>query len=559
MHRILRLFEGEIRGLHQAAYLLGFFTLLSALLALFRDRLLAGEFGAGALLDVYYTAFRIPDIIFVFLASMVSVFILVPLLTQQKDAAQRHLLLGSVVTGFSLCMLVATALAWLFTPQLLAHFFPAILATSDGLVVTVTRIVLLQPFILGLSGILASVTQVHGRYLLYAIGPILYNLGIIFGILALYPSFGMAGIAWGVVIGACLHLGIQVPFTVALGYFRPEHFRVEVRAFIAIVAVSLPRTLSVSAHQIALFALLALAATIGAGAVSVFSLAFHLQAAPLGVIGASYSVAAFPTLARVFANGDVRHFCEQVILASRHIIFWSVPLMALIVVLRAQIVRVVLGSGAFDWSDTRLTAAALALFIIALTAQALSLLFVRGYYAAGETLKPLVVNLTGALGIVLGAYALLALFEESLLWRLFIEELLRVEGLTGTALLMLPLSYALFSVLTVVVYAWLFSRDFGALAARLHRPLFESFSAAIVAGFAAYQALRVLDDIFDINTFLGVFSQGFFAGIAGIAAGVFVLWLLESRELKEVWHTLHTRFWKATPLFPSGTERGTDV
>lgn len=558
MQRIFRFVEGEVRGLHEAAYLLGFFALLSTILALFRDRLLASTFGASELLDIYYAAFRIPDIVFVSIASLVSVFILVPLLTQHENEDEKHRMLGNVLTGFSATMLVATVVLWFVMPQLVTSFFPA-LVDDDNTLLTLTRILLLQPFLLGISGILASVTQVYGRYLLYAIAPLLYNTSIIFGVVGLYPIFGLEGIVYGVVLGAFLHMAIQVPFVMRIGYIQPRYFRIDIRELWRVVSVSVPRTVSIAANQVALLVLVIMAATLGAGAVSVFSLAFNLQAAPLSVIGASYSVAAFPTLARFFSQGETKHFCDQIITASRHVIFWSIPLMSLAVVLRAHIVRVVLGSGAFDWADTRLTAAALALFIISLTAQALSLLFVRGYYAAGETLKPLVVNIATALGIVGGAYGLTYAFQNNDVWRFFVEELLRVEGIAGTEILMLPLSYAIFAVLNVCIFMFLFERDFGSLFARLSRPIFESFSAAVVAGFFAYHTLGMLDGVLDINTFIGVLSLGVIAGIVGIFAGVVVLYILENKEIREVWQTLHHKIWRYVPIFSGGTERGTDI
>ncbi|MAZ67168.1 hypothetical protein CL652_00100 [bacterium] len=559
MQKLFNFVEGEVKGLHEAAYLLGSFALFSTLLALYRDRLLAATFGAGEMLDIYYAAFRIPDIVFVSIASLVSVFILVPILTQPDSNSDRHTIMGNVMAGFSTLMLIVTTILWFLLPQLLSLLFPDLVSRQNGLLILLSRILLLQPIFLGFSGILASVTQVHGRYLLYAIAPLLYNIGILFGIVGLYPLFGMPGIAYGVVLGALLHMGIQVPFALRVGYLRPADLRLRPRKLWRIISVSIPRTISISANQLALLVLIAMAATLGAGSVSVFSLAFNLQAAPLSIIGASYSVAAFPTLARFFSKGQTRQFCDQIITASRHIIFWSIPLMSLVVVLRAHIVRVILGSGSFDWADTRLTSAALALFIISLTAQALSLLFVRGYYAAGETMKPLLVNVATAVGVVGGGYWLTIVFQQNDVWRFFVEELLRVENIRGTEILMLPLSYAIFSVVNVLIFSILYERDFGVFRRRIGKPLFESFSAAVVAGFFAYQTLDILDNVLDINTFIGVFLLGLFAGVAGIAAGVVLLHVLQNREIKEVWETLHHKIWRYIPIFSGGTERGTDM
>ena len=501
-----------------------------------------------------------PDLLYVSIASLVSLFILVPVLQQQDVLTERYKSIGNVLTGFSVIMLGSSVVLWFALPYILPVFVPLLWERSPELLLSLSRILLLQPLLLGLSGIVSSVVQSHGRFMLYAVAPLLYNASIIFGIIALHPIFGVQGIVYGVVLGALLHLLIQVPFVWRLGYFRWSSFALHLREFWNIVSVSIPRTFSMAFNHFALLVLIGFASTVGIGAVSVFSLAFNLQAAPLSVIGASYSVAAFPTLARYFSHGKMNEFANQVLAASRHIIFWSIPILALTIVLRAHIVRVVLGSGVFDWADTRLTAAVLALFLISLAAQALSLLFVRGYYAAGETVKPLVVNALTAAGIIGGAFFLLELFESSATWRFFIEELFRVEGIPGTGVLMLPLAYSIFMLLNIAVFIALFTRDFGAvLWTTLKRTLFESFAASVVAGFATHQMLRVLTTFLDINTFVGVFSIGFFAGLVGIVAGIVVLALLESRELQEVSETLHKKFWKNSTLFALVSKNGTDT
>jgi len=117
-------------------------------------------------------------------------------------------------------------------------------------------------------------------------------------------------------------------------------------------------------------------------------------------------------------------FVENVVVATRHILFWSLPVVVLFIVLRAQIVRTILGTGEFGWAETRLTAAALALFAVSLVAQSIVLLFVRGYYAAGNTMKPLLVNILSAGGIVVSAYLFINIFEASQFFRDFIDNCL---------------------------------------------------------------------------------------------------------------------------------------
>ena len=238
-----------------------------------------------------------------------------------------------------------------------------------GQLVTAMRIMLFSPFFLGLSNFFSGVTQMNRRFLIYSLSPSLYNIGIIIGALFFYRYLGLAGLVWGVALGACLHMAIQIPFIIRT-HTSPRFFRkVHWASVKRVVLLSLPRTLTLSANQLASFFLIALASFMAGGSIAIFNFANSIESVPLTLIGVSYSSAAFPTLSRLFSTGKLQEFLHEVAISARHIIFWSLPVTALFIVLRAQIVRVVLGAGAFDWNATRLTAAALALFIISIVAQ----------------------------------------------------------------------------------------------------------------------------------------------------------------------------------------------
>lgn len=561
VRRILNLLTQEVRGLHEAAYLLGFFTILSQILALLRDRLLAYHFGAGATLDVYYAAFRIPDFIFVSVASLVSLYVLIPFLSEaayEQPAARREFLSG-VFSFFTLSMFGVSAAAFIATPQLLPLLIPGLAHSPYAAdLILLTRVLLLQPILLGISNIAASVTQTYGRFVLYALSPVLYNVGIIVGVVFLYPRFGLMGLGLGVVLGALFHLLVQVPFLIREGLFpRPKmFFGPELRR---VLVLSFPRTLALSANQIALLILTGLASVMAVGSIAVFNFSYNLQAVPLTVIALSYSVAAFPTLARLFSSGDKPAFFLQVVTAARHIIFWSLPAAVLFIVLRAQIVRVVLGSGHFDWADTRITAAALALFSFSLVAQGLVLLFVRGYYATGNTRTPLLVNVSCSALVIVFGFLFTYIFSHEPLWRYFIESLLRVSDVPGTSLLMLPLSYSLAAMVNVGVFLFLFQRDFKGFSVSISRALFESLSASVVMGFVTYEFLEVFGHLFDINTFWGIFGQGLIGGSIGIGAGVGILFLLGNTEIREVSASLRKKFWKTEAITPESPDLTTSI
>lgn len=319
--------------------------------------------------------------------------------------------------------------------------------------------------------------------------------------------------------------------------------------------LSLPRTLGLALSSITIAVIVSIATTLETGAVSIFNFSFNLQAVPITIIGLSYSVAAFPALSKAFAEGKLDVFKTQIISVARQIIFWSLPIMALFIVLRAQIVRVILGAGQFTWSDTRLTAAALALFTISVVAQSLIGLLVRGYYAAGKTRRPLVINLIFTALEVFLAFGFLYFFRQYDVFKYFIEGLLRVPDVPGTEILMLPLGYSVGTILNYYALWMLFKKDFlkNGEGKPLRATLFQGFCAAVLLGTMTYGMLSITGSMFEIDTTFELLAQGAFSGIIGILVGGVILGLLGSEELKVVLAALRKKIWKTQTIVSDGT------
>src|SRR3989344_4014646 len=276
-----------IQGLHQAAYLLAGLTLDSQILALLRDSSFARTFGAGHTLDLYYAAFRVPDLVFALVSSLVSAYVLIPRIMGMDREATRRLLSESATFLFCVGGLICVVLA-IFMPQFLAFLYPNLIASPyQGEFVFLARLLLIQPILLGLSGVLASVTQVHRRFVLFSFSPILYNLGIIAGIAYLYPLWGLPGIGIGVIIGAFAYLLVNVPVIVGAGVVPNFRFP-RLALMMPVVRDSIPRSLALGMGSVTVLVLTALASRIGTGAVSVFTFASNLEAVPLALIGSSY-------------------------------------------------------------------------------------------------------------------------------------------------------------------------------------------------------------------------------------------------------------------------------
>lgn len=559
VRRILGVFFREYRGLHEAAFLLGLSAFSAQLLALVRDRLLATSFGAGQTLDVYYAAFRLPDLIYVLVGSFVSVNVLVPFIAERLagngEKGEVRKLLGPVALFFGAVVFCFALVAFFLLPYVAPFLVPGFSVEATKEFIDLSRILLLSPIVLGFSNLLGSVTQSLRRFFVYALSPVLYNIGIIFGIIVLFPQYGLRGITFGVILGAILHAAIQIPTVLRSGFFpKPKEFFGSFQVVKKVAALSLPRTIALGTQQIMVMFFIAMASSMAVGSIAVFNFAYNLQSVPLALIGVSYSMAAFPTLSRLFAEGEHKQFVRYISIAARHIMFWSLPAAALFIILRAQIVRTLLGAGAFSWQDTRLVAAVFAIFSISVVAQSLVLLFVRGYYAAGKTRKPLLVNILSLLVSVASAPWFLYLFKTSEGFKEFISEIFRVGDLPHTEVLALPMAFSLGSLLNLLLLSTLFKRDFKEDYISLRRTLAESLGAALLAGFVAYQGLRIFDNVYDLTTVIGVFLQGLLAGILGILAAIFFLFFIKNKELGEVRGVATSRLWTKPPVLPSPEE-----
>ncbi len=545
---ILKTLTAPVRGLHQAAYLLAGLTLASQILALARDRIFAHLFGASTTLDLYYAAFKIPDLVFALVASLVSAYVLIPRIAGSKRDEAHELLSQTasflLIAGGALC-----AVLFVLAPTLLAHVYPTLASgPRGGELLVLTRLLLLQPLILGLSGIVTSVTQIRRRFVLFALSPVLYNLGIILGTVFLYPRLGLSGVGVGVVLGALLHVGIHIPLVGGAGLL-PSPRLPSPRIIWSVMKDSVPRSLALGMGSFIALALTALAARTGPGGVSVFTLAGNLESVPLSLIGAAYATAAFPVLAEHHRASRHAEYRDTVSTAARHIIFWSAITMVLTIVLRAHIVRIILGTGAFGWDATRLTAAILAILVVALMAQGLILLCARAFYAANRSWNPFIMQL-GDIGVsVLVAWGLLHLSHAHPALRYFVESLFRVPDVAGSDVLFVAIGATVGQiVIAVVALATLWSVASG-VARSLVRPLLEALGAAILGGAAAYGVLSFMGHLGPLTTLLAVFAQGAVAGMVGLSVSVGILVSLQNQEFRDLYASLRRLTSKALPAY----------
>lgn len=533
------------REMHEAAYLLASLSLVAHLLAIVRDRLFTNMFGAGNVLDIYYSAFKIPDIIFVTMASLVAPSVLVPFVIHRlKDEKELRGMIDSIFTVFTIIVTTISIIAFVFTPTLLSILFPDLLLVNNIQFVWLTRIILLSPIILGISNLLGSIAQAEHRFLAYAISPVLYNAGIIFGILFLYPIWGIYGLGFGVILGAFLHMLIQVPYILSRSRIPRLTFSINFSAVKDIMKISLPRTATLAFSALAIAFVTALASRLSLGSVSIFSLAYNLQSVPLVLVGTSYSIAAFPILSEFWNSGLKSEFLNRVFGALRQLCLWLVPITFLLIVLRAQIVRVIYGSGNFNWDDTKLVSASLAIFVSSVLAQAIILLLVRAYYASGRTDKPLFVNATSSFFIVLFSYVFVIFYTKLDFLHDFLSFLFRVEDISGTAVLMLPLGFSFVTWLNAIYLLYIFSKDFGSLPKSFWTFIFQIFIASFAGSLVSYIFLNIFTLFFgEALTLISISLQGFIAGVLGLLTIWFMLKIMGNKDIDIIRRVLKIKSW----------------
>ena len=381
-----------------AALLIALAGITSRFLGFLRDRVLASEFGAGDVLDAYYAAFRLPDLVYGFLVlgalSAAFVPIFTELLTKEKREEAWKLTSGVLhTTLFSIgCFsLVGILFASTLTDLLAPGFDPE----KKELVTRLTRIMLFSPLFLSASAVFGGVLVSFKQFAAYSFAPVFYNIGIIIGAVFLVPLFGPIGLAWGVVLGSFFHMAVQFPAIRRAGFqyewgllaaWRDTNVR-------RVLKLMIPRSLGMAVNQISLFVMTIFASTLISGSLAAFTLANNIQSVPLGLFGIAFSLAAFPALSLFAAKKSDKEFFLMFAETGRKILFFVVPLSIFMIIFRAQCVRVILGAGNFDWQDTITTFEVLKFLAISLFAQSLIPLFARAYFALQDTKTPLYIAL----------------------------------------------------------------------------------------------------------------------------------------------------------------------
>jgi putative peptidoglycan lipid II flippase len=528
-----KILNHKAKTIFSAAFILGLAALASRFLGLVRDRLLAGRFGAGDELDVYFAAFRLPDLVFNILILGAISAALIPVFAEyfHRDEKKAWLLVNKVLNLAILGSIILAGLLTIFTPQLMYLIAPGFTGSKRALAILLTRIMFLSPILLGISNIFSGVLQYFRRFLVYSLAPILYNFGIILGFFIFVPIWGMIGLAWGVVLGAFLHALIQLPSIIYSGFKWRAILDFSDKGIYKIVKLMIPRTIGLAGNQINFVVITALASTLASGSIAIFNLANNIQYVPIGILGIAFATALFPALSRAFAKQEKEEFSRDFSRTFSQTLFLVIPLSALFFILRAQIVRVILGTGQFGWIDTRLTAAALGVFSLSIFAQTLIPLISRAFYAFRNTRTPVLISLFSILINIIFSFIFLWILKYSTASVSLFYRILKLKGIEEIAILGLPLAFSLASIVNFIILLKLFAKKINWWQPKyILNSCAKIILASLLMGLTTYACLYILDLFLDTHTFIGIFLQGFIAGVVGLVIYFIAAFLLKSSE-----------------------------
>lgn len=536
---INKFLNSQTKSISFASLILAISYLASAFLGLLRDHLLAGKFGAGNELDVYYTAFTVPDFIALILVFGAISAAIVPIFssyyTKSKEEAWQYV--ANLINIFFLILIFICVILMLFAPLFISWVAPGFSEEKRETTVLLMRIMFLSPIILGLSNIISGILQFFQRFLVTALAPLMYNLGIILGIVFFVNDFGLAGLAMGVVCGALLHLAIQVPVFVYSGFRYKKLFNIKHPGVLKTLKLMAPRSLGLAAGQFNTIVITAIASTLSAGSVAIFNLANNLSSMLVNTLAVSLSTAIFPSMAHDYSKDNKKSFEKKFSGAFRQIIFLLVPVSILIFSLRAQIVRVILGSGKFSWLDTRLTAACLGVFAAGLCFQGLIFILSKTFYAAHNTKIPATISfITVVFNIFLSWFFVWLLSSSGIFYQL-LASWLKIGDIKNIKVVGLVLAFSVTAMVEALLLLYFLYKKIQVFRLEdLASSIIKIGISSAALFFAVTLAKQFLVNFRMVNlqTFVGVLLQGVGSAVVGMAAYLLVSYILKSRELKMI-------------------------
>lgn len=507
------LFIKENSSILSAATVIMAASLASALLGLIRTRLLITYFYAdNTILDVFWAAFRIPDMVFqiIIVGALSSAFI--PVFSKYASDRSSSTLASSMINAVMLVMMGLTLIVAIFARPISGLIAGGFSPAQLDIMANLTRIMAIAQLFFGYSSFLTGIIQSHQRFLIPALSPIMYNIGIILGIVLLGPSLGIYGPAVGVVLGALLHLLAQLPLAHKLGFRYHPSASPKSPAVFEMIRLMGPRMITLSLSQIEATIIVTFSTWLSSGTVTLMTIAQQLSAMPVRLIGVPIGQASLPFFAKQAKAGNPAMLSTMVTQTILQMLYLALPISAIVLVLRIPLVRLAYGADSFPWAETVLTGKLVSILALSIAARSLTHVLVRVFYALHNTVIPLTANLLSTIINVGISYYLLFIGGAGVMGMAFA---ITVAACIETILLTIILyTYAKFSFRELLF------------------PLGKILLATFLTGFALWGPLRILDNlVFDTTRTIPLILLTISVGLIGIGVYILLSYLLRISEL----------------------------
>lgn len=489
-------------------YLLAISSLLSRLLGVYRNHALAAMFGASAVSDAYFAAFQVPDTIYLLLVfgAVSASFVPLYLKLNKENPQEAQDFVSSVMNGFLLAVALLCLVVFVIADHFVSWLYPLFPAEVQQQTTELLRIMLLSPLFFTCSSIFAGLQNAARTFWGFALAPILYNAGIISGIVLLAPHFGIYGVAYGVVLGSMAHAGIQFIPALKLGFaWKPVLHWSE--SFKVLIKTAIPRILSMAGFQVNFFIEGIIATTLLAGNLTVLRYAQDIQSFPIGIIGVSVAISSFSLLSNMVIDGKLKQLSRYIYNKLEHLLLVMIPAATGLFVLREPVVQLVLKSGIFGAEAASTAALTVAYLCIGIVAAALTPFVNRVFFSFHDTIRPFVVM---AFTVVINGFLAYNLASRM--------------GVSG-----IGLSSALTSTFSLVVLLILLKTSY------LKGQKFFPLKSSLISGVGAFVMAIILLEIAKAFTYSGftviLLSQMIMMAALGVIIYFAVLFLFFRRRL----------------------------
>jgi putative peptidoglycan lipid II flippase len=384
---------------------------LGKLTGLVRTRLVSISFGTGSQFDAFTAANQLPEVFFTVIAggSLAAAFI--PVYSdylnnrsERESAKLANTILTLVIAILGLVSAIGAWLApWLVRVVLVPDFPPE----TQMLTAQIMRVILIQTTIFGVSGVLSSILNAHQHFALPALAPVALDVGYIFGLYMFVPTMGIIGLAWGTVLGAILHVAIQLPALLRLGYRYVPGLALRLPGVHEIAVLMGPRIVTLGTIQFADLFIVRLASGLPVGSTSAYFYAYALMQLPETLFGTAVAMVVFPTMAEQYNAGDLAGLRATASRSLRVVWFLTIPAAAALVLFGRPIINLWLEGGEFTAESAQLVYSVLVVFSLRVVSEATLEIVARLFYAQHNTAVPMVAYIGWLIVNVSLAYALI--------------------------------------------------------------------------------------------------------------------------------------------------------